>query len=490
MIKLITIEFKKILHKKSLFVVLGLMVIFCFLNNILYWTDYDEDGNYKYETKENLQEGKENLKTELAKYSSTKESDFSMYLSLKTKLDIIELKEKYSEYSWQYKKINDYLYDLLYQVNLYTYVEENDSLLKEKNEEYQKNLEKLTQNDWQYFIHREIEKIKEENEKIKMNLESVADKKIKQELQETMTENQEKLKILEYRLKKDIKEDHSYLNKALTSYQEYSKTLRYYKKLNRKLSFEENKEYQKAQSEVLINQYIIEHQININKQNNLNYQLRTIIEDYEIFFVMIILIVTSIVFCEEFQTGTIKLLLIKPYSRVKILLSKYFTSMLVVVLSIAFLIGVQILIGTIFFGIESLKIPVVVYHYHTESLKSYFIFEYMFIRILANLPLLLMMVTLCFAIGMISMNALATISIPLLLYMFSAPIHNLAVQYHLKWMRFLINMNWDFKAYLFGQNSDFVYVDLKFSLFIWSFYFITLIAIAFVNFKKKNIKNV
>ena len=88
------------------------------------------------------------------------------------------------------------------------------------------------------------------------------------------------------------------------------------------------------------------------------------------------------------------------------------------------------------------------------------------------------------------MNTIVSISIPLLLYMFSIPIHNLAIQYNLKWMRFLINMNWDFKTYLFGRFSDFAYVNFNFSLFIWSIYLITLIVIAFVNFKKKNIKNI
>ncbi len=47
MIKLIKIELKKILHKKSLTIILGIMVIFCLLNNILYWLDYDEEGIYQ-----------------------------------------------------------------------------------------------------------------------------------------------------------------------------------------------------------------------------------------------------------------------------------------------------------------------------------------------------------------------------------------------------------------------------------------------------------
>ena len=45
MIKLLQVELKKILKRKSIYIIWGLMLIFCLLNNILYWTDYDEEGN-------------------------------------------------------------------------------------------------------------------------------------------------------------------------------------------------------------------------------------------------------------------------------------------------------------------------------------------------------------------------------------------------------------------------------------------------------------
>ena len=56
------------------------------------------------------------------------------------------------------------------------------------------------------------------------------------------------------------------------------------------------------------------------------------------FIIILILMVASTIVAEEFTTGTIKLLLIKPFSRGKILLSKYLTVILFSVLIIISLV--------------------------------------------------------------------------------------------------------------------------------------------------------
>ena len=119
--KLLLVELKKIYKKRSIYIIWGLMLIFCLLNNVLYYTDYDEDGNYKYNTKENITEEKINLEKELNKYNKNEKNEVTMYVTLKTKLEILTLKEKFTSTSWQYKKINNYLYDIIYQINYYKF---------------------------------------------------------------------------------------------------------------------------------------------------------------------------------------------------------------------------------------------------------------------------------------------------------------------------------------------------------------------------------
>ena len=103
MIKLIIIELTKIFHKKFIYVVLSLMLIFCLLNNILYYLDYDEEGFYKKEEKNNTAEIKK-LEDKITKYDKNNENDKTMYTSLKTKIDILNLKNNFPKNTWQYNK--------------------------------------------------------------------------------------------------------------------------------------------------------------------------------------------------------------------------------------------------------------------------------------------------------------------------------------------------------------------------------------------------
>lgn len=486
---LIKIELLKIFHKKSIFIILGFMIIFLLLNNILYWKDYDEEGNYRYENQENLKQEKEELQEELQQYDIHKISDKGKYIALKTNYDIILLKEEYDKNSWQYKKINDYFYDILYQINTYT-IEENKQLLQEAKINYEKTLKKLKTADWQYFINLEKKKIEQEQTELKEQLSITIDENGKEELNNVIKRNNETIKILNYRLQWEIKEDNSYLNKALEKYQQYLNTLQLLEKNKSNHTWEEKLEYRTSCSEVAINQYIIENKINLNKENTLNYNLRTIVADYELFLVLIVLIVASIMICDEFHKGTIKLLLIKPYSRVKILIAKYIATILILIFSILILIGMQLLVGGILFGFDSLTMPVMVYHYNTSSLEAYSVFQYMLIHIFSKLPLFIILLTISFGIGILSTSIITSIMTPLVIYMFSSSIHELAMRYHLEFMKYFITLNWNFDDYLFGGISDLPYLNFKFSVQIWLAYFLLTAIVAILLFQKKNIRNI
>ena len=245
-----------------------------------------------------------------------------------------------------------------------------------------------------------------------------------------------------------------------------------------------------AIKETKTSQYIIENKQNINKENNLNYQLWTIVDDYEIFIVILILIVCSTIICEEFKDGTIKLLLIKPYSRGKIILSKYLTSIIVILISILLLIITQFILGTLMFGLESLNIPVVVFDFNKMELLTYNVFWYMIIRINVKLPFLLIMITITNFIAVITSYTLVSITLPLMLYMFTPSLVYFIKQYKLEFIKYFVNINWNIEDYLFGMISDVSYINLEFSLLILGIYFISLLGLMFIIFKKKNIKNI
>ena len=490
MIKLLQVELHKIFKRKSIYVIWGIMLIFCLLNNILYYTDYDDDGNYKYLEQEDLKSEQIELMDELSKYNQNNANEATIYITIKTKLDILELKQKFSQNSWQYKKINTYLYDIIYKINYYVYIEKNLEQSEKYQTEYKTIIINLNNNNYEYFLEKEINATIENQEELKKIYYQTQDEKEKQELKLQIEENKNSLKILNYRLKNNIKEDNSYLNNALENYQINYANVKYYENLADKKTYQDKLNYQEALSDLNISKYIIEHQQNINKQNNLNYQLRTIIEDYEIFIIILILIVCSSIICDEFKSGTIKLLLIKPYSRGKILLSKYFASIIVIAVSILILIAMQLIIGSIIFGIDSLEIPVVIYDFNKSNIVEYHVIHYMMIRIAATIPFLVTLVAISFLIGVLTASAISSITMPLMIYMVTPTIRYLAIQYQLEFMKYLVNVNWNLQDYLFGKLSEVSFIKLQFSIVLLATYLVILLILTFVIFKKKNIKNI
>ena len=484
MIKLTLIELQKIFHKKSIYIIILLMQTFCILNNYLYFRDYDEEGFYKYQTVENLKKEKNTIKKELNKLDINSEKDTSIYLNLTSKLEIISIKEKYPSSSWQYKEAYNILYETIYMKNKYKLLLENKETLTSIEKEYNKLLNNLITNNWKYFIREELteqqaylNELKEKRKTIKDNLEL---KKIKNEINNTKIN----IDMLNYRINNNVNKNNTYLNKSIEKIIDNKKILN---SLNNKfkLNKEEKKQKEESRAEISMNKYILKHKQNINKENTTSYELRTILEDYELFFIILILIVSSITICEEFTKGTIKLLLIKPYSRGKILLSKYLACFLVFTICLMILIVTELLVGSYFFGIENLKLPIIVYNYNKKELMSFSIYTYMIIRILIKLPFFIMIETIAFCLSVFSLSTATSITVPLLIYLFDSTIVNITKEKGIKIIYYFINNHWHFENYLWKMNSE-----LNKSIIIYICYFIIIQTLTFCYFKKKNIKNI
>lgn len=281
---------------------------------------------------------------------------------------------------------------------------------------------------------------------------------------------------------------YDYLDKAILEYKNNQANINYFKE-KKTLSYQEKIEYNKNLSSLNINKYIIENKKNINDYTTLNYQLRTTLEDYEIFIIIIVLIISSNILAEEITKGTIKLLLIKPYKRSKILLSKYITIIITIFISIIFLYIMQLLLGGLFLGFDSLKEKVIIYNYQKSQIMCYNIFVYTLIRVISKLPMLLLISTISYLLSIISSNSTTSLTITMLIYIFSQSINALAITYNAKIMRYLLTVNWNFTEYLFGNIPQFKYINLTLSSIVCIIYLIIMITISFILFNKKDIKN-
>ena len=284
------------------------------------------------------------------------------------------------------------------------------------------------------------------------------------------------------------KSKNNYLNEAKYQYQKNLELKENYK--DKKLSYNEKLKYQTILENIELNKYIIDNNKNINDYKTLNYQLKTTLEDYEIFIIIIILITSSTIISNELKEGTIKLLLIKPYTRNQILLSKYLSMIIVMVLSIIYLYLTQLLIGGFYLGFSSLQEKVVIYNFQLSTIMCYNIFGYTFLRVLLKLPMLILLSTLSFLISIITSNNILSLTISLIVYIFSASIKSLAINYNLKIMKYLLTMNWNINEYLFGKLSEYKYLNLTTSIIICIIYYIFLLVLSFIIFNKKDIKNI
>lgn len=148
----------------------------------------------------------------------------------------------------------------------------------------------------------------------------------------------------------------------------------------------------------------------------------------------------------EFSWGTVKLLLIRPVSRSKILLAKYAATLLFAVLMLVLLFSSSFLFGIIFFGFSGTDLP------YLSFSNGRVIEQNMVTHIIELFGLrsidLVMMVTLSFMISTVFRSSSLAIGISLFL-MFTGPqLVHLLSQY--EWVKYILFANTDLQQYTTG----------------------------------------
>lgn len=486
MSKLIKNELTKIFKKKSIYITLFIILAFVILTNCIYKFFYNRTSNYYYD--DNYIQ---TLKEELAGLDSTKESDVQLYINVKTQLDLFELSERYDNDSWQIDILQTKVYDYIDQKNNYIYGEVKDeNKVKEMDNKINNIIEKLDKDDWKYFAQQELEESKSTLEELEKQKDKIQDKQELKTLKDEIEYAKINKQVAEYRIDKDIKYGHDYKNRALNTYQNEAKNVYIIGESKESLKYSEKQEYNESIKNKEISKYIIENDVDVNKSDDLRGILRDLFEQYGLFIIVMIVMVAGTIVSEEFNKGTIKLLLIKPYTRNKLLLSKLITIFIMIVFSIFAVIIMELIVGGIIFGFDSLSVPILAYNFNTQTLESMSVFTYLGIQVLVQLPKYILLATLAFACSTLFTNSAVAIAIPLLGYMSADIINQLVIQFKVEFMRFFVSMNWNFNEYLFGNLPRMEGMTALFSVIICILYFVAMIMPTFIVFKKKNIKNI
>jgi len=190
----------------------------------------------------------------------------------------------------------------------------------------------------------------------------------------------------------------------------------------------------------------------------------------------------------EFSDGTIKQLLIRPHSRVKILLSKYIVVLSYSLLLLATLIASGYLWGLLFFGPSGFDTPVTEPTFTAEEVKEGVAGEQFFIKMLYSIPNLLIIVTISFMLStLLKSNALA-VGVAIFILFFSSTLGGLAIlfSFEYEWLKLLIFPHLDLTIYAL-QDEVMEGITLPISLAILAVYYVLFIAITFFSFKKRDI---
>ena len=126
-------------------------------------------------------------------------------------------------------------------------------------------------------------------------------------------------------------------------------------------TYEEEKEFYEAKENAEKSKYIIEQGKDIKNTSDSRGFLLNVFSRYELFIIITIVLIAGAIVSEEFNKGTIKLLLVRPFSRAKILLAKFITVVITVLFIMVVTVILQFIVGGIFFGFDSLSIPAVIY---------------------------------------------------------------------------------------------------------------------------------
>ncbi len=479
-------EFIKIFKKKSIYITLLVVLAFVILTNCIYKFFY-HSGSYQEYNDNYIQY----LKEDLAKLDPNKPSDTKMYIDLKSELDIYEMKQKYETGTWQREVLSSQVSSYVSEKNTYLYGESKDTeKVAEIEKTINKILEKLEQDDWRYFAQEELNQAKTALTTLENQKANTQDKQELQVLEATIKNANIDKEVAEIRVNKDIKYGEDFRNAALGIYQEEAKNIINIESNAKELKYEEKQEYNQSIEKREINKYILENNVNINKQNDVRGILKSLFNEYGLFIIVMIIMIAGTIVSEEFNKGTIKLLLIKPYSRNKILLAKFITVFLMIAFFILAVVVMELLVGGIIFGYDSLSVPILVYDFTTQSLQSLNIFSYLGIEIMTQLPKLILLATLAFACSTLFTNSAVAIAIPLLGYMSADMINMLVVQFKVQFMKFFVSLNWNFEEYLFGNLPKMEGMTVGFSIVICMLYFVVMLIPTFIVFKKKNIKNI
>lgn len=295
--------------------------------------------------------------------------------------------------------------------------------------------------------------------------------------------------VLEYRINNNIPYTRHENSNVLTSYLETYLT---YLELrdNKNLSKEKKDEYREVLKNVKLTQYRMEHN-KIDNKENVDLGSATFIAspvyDMTIFLIFGIIVIACGIFSEEFDKGTIKQLLIKPYSRNKIAIAKIITCLIATLIFLIYFIIVNIICGQLLIKGFDINSTVLMYDYNLEKVLEYNGFQLIGLCLLYKLPYFIIFTLIILLVSVITRNtAISAVSGFMLIIL--PEILSLLID-KFKLLAYLPFYTWKLDEFMFGERSSIKQLTFSNSLILDIVYIVIFSISLLIVFKRTDIKN-
>lgn len=468
LVSLIQAEIKKILKKKSFLVVTIIFVMYAFLVSSLY-----KNMSSKKVDDYLIEIDSKKIKEVNNKLDLDNNEELIEYVENISLLELDDLRNKYVSNNQNYI-LDNFVYEKIIKKNEALYLSKDEKQYNLINEDILEDLNRVQNEDWQYFVNIKNEELEEAKDKSNL--------KDKERLEIRIILNN-------YRLENNVNYDYdNYLSEALmfidTNLYEYLNL-----KNKATLSDEESDRYQYLSKELIKYEYILKNKQDINEEYNLKGLISNFAIEFGLFILVYVVLISGMIVSEEFNKGTIKYLLTKPYKRGTILLAKYLTVLLLLPIIILGMLAISFGIGGLVLGFDSLSVPIVLFHPVKEILVVQNVFLYCFKLIISILPMYVVLGTFAFFISTVSTSTSAAVTLTFALYLVGNVINQFYISYNLKFLAYFVSLHWDF-SYKVQLTENIYNMKPLFSLGIIGIYLSVILCITFIYFKKKDVKNI
>ena len=205
------------------------------------------------------------------------------------------------------------------------------------------------------------------------------------------------------------------------------------------------------------------------------------------FIICAIVIIVGSLISEEFNKGTIKQLLTKPFSRSKILSSKIIAGLIaVLVFILIYELGYLILNCYEYNDFTSIFGNNVIYDFNLGKAREVSVLGQCLYGLITVMPAYLIIFFIVLLVGVISTNSVAAIASGFGVYLGGDLIALTMNPQMIAWMPFF---TWDMSYYMYGGISGNQYATFGNALIVNVVTILILLVLSYVVFKRKDIKN-